>query len=232
MKSTSKTKKSSQTSPALTSSWLVKIEEKFLMAEDHHIEAGLSWYDNANTWVTMTGLNYGVPTDTVAKIVAILSPGSKWERNKRDTWMFLSWANLTEEQITNLPFGTYKANVRKAWRVYHDLVGDKAVSSGCAEDLLPKSKKTFAFYRNIMLDPDHVTIDRHAISAIGGVKFLNKIASKTAQGAYSLTEYRYKKAANAYKNMANKYNLTPYQLQAIIWEIERSTKLSKGRSQD
>jgi len=203
-------------STALNSSWLVKIEEKFLLAEDHHIEAGLSWYDNANTWVTMTGLNYNVPADKVAKIVAVLSPGSKWERNKRNAWLLLSWANLTEEQITNLPFGTYKANVRKAWRVYHDL-----------EDLLPKSQKTFAFYRNIMLDPDHVTVDRHAITAIGGVKFLNKIASKSASGAYSLTEYRYKKAADAYKNMANKYNLTPYQLQAILWEVERTRKLTK-----
>jgi hypothetical protein len=206
-------------STALASSWLVKIEEKFLLAEDHHIEAGLSWYDNANTWVTMTSLNYDVPADKVAKIVAVLSPGSKWERNKRDAWLLLSWANLTEEQITNLPFGTYKANVRKAWRVYHDL-----------EDLLPKSQKTFAFYRNIMLDPDHVTVDRHAITAIGGVKFLNKIASKSASGAYSLTEYRYKKAADAYKNMANKYNLTPYQLQAIVWMTETERKLANKKT--
>lgn len=206
-------------STALNSSWLVKIEEKFLLAEDHHIEAGLSWYDNANTWVTMTGLNYNVPADKVAKIVAVLSPVSKWERNKRDAWLLLSWANLTEEQITNLPFGTYKANVRKAWRVYHDL-----------EDLLPKSQKTFAFYRNIMLDPDHVTVDRHAITAIGGVKFLNKIASKSASGAYSLTEYRYKKAADAYKNMANKYNLTPYQLQAIVWMTETERKLANKKT--
>jgi hypothetical protein len=206
-------------STALNSSWLVKIEEKFLLAEDHHIEAGLSWYDNANTWVTMTGLNYNVPADKVAKIVAVLSPVSKWERNKRDAWLLLSWANLTEEQITNLPFGTYKANVRKAWRVYHDL-----------EDLLPKSQKTFAFYRNIMLDPDHVTVDRHAITAIGGVKFLNKIASKSSSGAYSLTEYRYKKAADAYKNMANKYNLTPYQLQAIVWMTETERKLANKKT--
>lgn len=203
----------------LTSSWLVKIEEKFLMAEDHHIEAGLSWYDNANTWVTMTSLNYNVTSDKVAKIVAVLSPGSKWDRNKRDAWLLLSWANLTEDQIVNLPFGTYKANVRKAWRVYHDL-----------EDLLPKSQKTFAFYRNIMLDPDHVTVDRHAITAIGGVKFLNKIASKSASGAYSLTEYRYKKAADAYKNMANKYNLTPYQLQAIVWMTETERKLANKKT--
>lgn len=201
------------------SAWLVKIEEKFLLAEDHHIEAGLSWYDNANTWVTMTGLNYNVPADKVAKIVAVLSPGSRWDRNKRDAWLLLSWANLTEEQITNLPFGTYRANVRKAWRVYHDL-----------EDLLPKSQKTFAFYRNIMLDPDHVTVDRHAITAIGGVKFLNKIASKTSSGAYSLTEYRYKKAADAYKNMANKYNLTPYQLQAIVWMTETERKLANKKT--
>jgi hypothetical protein len=171
------------------------------------------------TWVTMTGLNYNVPADKVAKIVAVLSPVSKWERNKRDAWLLLSWANLTEEQITNLPFGTYKANVRKAWRVYHDL-----------EDLLPKSQKTFAFYRNIMLDPDHVTVDRHAITAIGGVKFLNKIASKSASGAYSLTEYRYKKAADAYKNMANKYNLTPYQLQAIVWMTETERKLANKKT--
>lgn len=206
-------------STALNSSWLVKIEEKFLLAEDHHIEAGLSWYDNANQFVTMTGLNYNVPADKVAKIVAVLSPGSRWDRNKRDAWLLLSWANLTEEQITNLPFGTYKANVRKAWRVYHDL-----------EDLLPKSQKTFAFYRNIMLDPDHVTVDRHAITAIGGVKFLNKIASKTANGAYSLTEYRYKRAADAYKNMANKYNLTPYQLQAIVWMTETERKLANKKT--
>lgn len=206
-------------STALNSQWLVKIEEKFLLAEDHHIEAGLSWYDNANQFVTMTGLNYNVPADKVAKIVAVLSPGSKWERNKRDAWLLLSWANLTEEQITNLPFGTYRANVRKAWRVYHDL-----------EDLLPKSQKTFAFYRNIMLDPDHVTVDRHAITAIGGVKFLNKIASKSASGAYSLTEYRYKKAADAYKNMANKYNLTPYQLQAIVWMTETERKLANKKT--
>lgn len=206
-------------STALNSSWLVKIEEKFLLAEDHHIEAGLSWYDNANQFVTMTGLNYNVPADKVAKIVAVLSPVSKWDRNKRDAWLLLSWANLTEEQITNLPFGTYKANVRKAWRVYHDL-----------EDLLPKSQKTFAFYRNIMLDPDHVTVDRHAITAIGGVKFLNKIASKSASGAYSLTEYRYKKAADAYKNMANKYNLTPYQLQAIVWMTETERKLANKKT--
>lgn len=195
------------------SAWLVKIEEKFLSASDEHIEHGLRWYKDANDFVTMTGLHYGISTDKVAQIVAILSPGSKWPRNKTDTWLLLSWATLSEEQIKALPFNTYKANVMKAWRVYHD-----------KEQLTEKSKKTYAFYRNIMLDPDYVTVDRHAITAIGGTKFLAKIASKSAKGAYSLTEHRYKLAANAYKNMANKYNLTPYQLQAIVWLSEKALK--------
>lgn len=203
--------KTNSTSP-LVSSWLVKIEEKFLSASDEHIEQGLRWYKDAHDFVTMTGLHYGISTDKVAQIVASLSPGIKWPRNKTDTWLLLSWATLSEEQIKALPFSTYKANVMKAWRVYHD-----------KEQLTEKSKKTYAFYRNIMLDPDYVTVDRHAITAIAGKKFLAKVKG-TAAGAYALSEHRYKLAANAYKNMANKYNLTPYQLQAIVWLSEKALK--------
>ncbi len=197
------------------SAWTKKIETQFLRATDDQIEYGLTWYKKANHYCQGLAIAYDMPLDTVVKVLSALSPASKWDRNKSDTSLLLSVRNLPWDYVKNLPFGTYKSNVLKALRIANN-----------EEDLLPKSKKTYAFYQNIMLNPDHVTVDRHAITALGGKQFLKRIQSKTASGAYTVTKNHYHKAEHAYRLVANKYLLHPYELQAIVWLVERETKKS------
>lgn len=120
--------------------------------------------------------------------MAALSPYNRWPRNIVDCNNLFSALHIDEFSTS-----TFRGNKEKAWKI----------SKGEAQ-LQPSSLKTYAFYRNLMLDPKHVTIDVWYLRALGleGMK---------------LTPKRYGIIQKETIRLAEKHSLTGYQVQATIW---------------
>ena len=159
---------------------------------------GINWYKDAHEWCKVTAQNYNLSVDTVAKVLSILSPANRWNRNKIETHGLIeAWTNGFN--IDELTFCTYPSNVIKAVEV---LAGIK--------DLEPKSLKTYAFYKNIMLDENFITVDRWHLRIL----FYKPLKS--------LTNARYKDIQDITIKLANSLGLKGYEFQSIIWEKART----------
>lgn len=157
------------------------------------IEKGLNWYIEANSFAKELSLRSEFNTiDTIAQIISCLSPAVSWELNKKDaTNLILSGGSI------QTVVSTYGFNKAKAIRIL-----------GGEEDLKLHARKTYCFYRNIMLDSGYITIDRHAYKALMG---------KKKAGSEAITQKRYDTAVTTYMDTAKSVNLKGYELQAIVW---------------
>lgn len=163
-------------------------------------EHGREWYESAN--LSLQAIDTTHDIDTKCSVCAILSPACSWDINLRDA------SNVLQRIENNYPIGrvsTYGANLRKAIRV---IKGEEFFKP------LRTNLKTYSFYRNLMLDKDYVTIDRHAIKAL--------IGSNTP-GSIKLSKSRYMAAVKAYQDTAKYlgYDKT-YEFQAVIWLVQRT----------
>ena len=171
-----------------------RIKACYIRANREVISKGLNWYQHAHVFCKEVAHNTGLNVDTVAMVVSALSPAVSWELNK-----------IQAEQMCNafrdgLPLesvitSTYENNRLKAWDILH---GKKVITV--------KSPKTYAFYRNLMLNIDSVTIDRWILR----VMFNRPIKS--------LTALKYRQCEEIFKQAAIDLDLKPLQLQAITWE--------------
>lgn len=171
-----------------------RIKACYIRANRDVISKGLNWYQHAHVFCKEVAHNTGLSVDTVAMVVSALSPAVSWELNK-----------IQAEQMCNafrdgLPLdsvitSTYENNRLKAWDILH---GKKVITV--------KSPKTYAFYRNLMLNIDSVTIDRWILR----VMFNRPIKS--------LTALKYRQCEEIFKQAAIDLDLKPLQLQAITWE--------------
>lgn len=110
---------------------------------------GFNWYRNANQTVNRLAAAYGHTPDTVAYVIALLSPLCRWSQNIYAAKMVFE-GNLSEAMRHCLPL-----NVLKARRYLE-----------AGEDTLSGSKVT-AFYRNLLLDVEITTIDSWMLRAAG-----------------------------------------------------------------
>ena len=171
-----------------------RIKACYIRANRDVLKRGLNWYKQANVFCKEVAHNTGLTVETVAMVVSALSPAVSWELNK-----------IQAEQMCNafrdgLPLdtvttSTYESNRLKAWDI---LQGKKTITV--------KSPKTYAFYRNIMLNVDSVTIDRWILR----VMFNRPLKS--------LTALKYRQCEQIYREAAIDLDLKPFELQAITWE--------------
>lgn len=171
-----------------------RIKACYIRANRDIISRGLNWYQHANVFCKEVAHNTGLSVETVAMVVSALSPAVSWELNK-----------IQAEQMCNafrdgLPLesvitSTYESNRLKAWDI---LQGKKVITV--------KSPKTYAFYRNLLLDVDSVTIDRWMLRIL-----FNRPLK-------SLTPLKYRQCETILRDAANDLDLHPFQLQAITWE--------------
>ena len=160
-------------------------------------DAGLMWYADAHQLWNHLAHSRKLSTDKVAQIASALSPSVQWEINKVDTHTLIN-AYQNNRELESFNVSTYDANKSKAWEI---MGGYKSVK--------PTALKTYAFYRNMMLDPDPVTIDRWMLR----IFFQRPIKS--------LTTARYRVCEDIIRDVASEFNLIPYQAQAIVWEQAR-----------
>ena len=160
-------------------------------------DAGLMWYADAHQLWNHLAHTRKLSTDKVAQIASALSPSVQWEINKVDTHTLIN-AYQNNRDIESFNVSTYDANKAKAWEIM-----------GGYNSVKPTALKTYAFYRNMMLDPDPVTIDRWMLR----IFFQRPIKS--------LTTARYRACEQIIRDVASEFNLLPYQAQAIVWEQAR-----------
>lgn len=148
----------------------------------------------------------GVPFRTVAAAMAILSPGPQYRVNVRDTRAMCTWAaeGSNGEPPTVSTYGANRAkcaDMLRSWAVALERAEPASYVSG---------PKVTAFFRNIIGDLSHVTLDRHAVRPISKAG-KDMPTSKAERAAME----------DAYRRAAAKVGLEPAEFQAVIWVAVR-----------
>lgn len=160
-------------------------------------QQAIEWYADAHkealNLATIFAGKY--PLASIVKVIAVLSPGIQWEVNKRAAFCLLN----NHAYNAGMTVAGYGQNVAKAM----------AILDG-AQDLLPSAQKTYAFYKNILTagQNDGVTIDRHAFKALNNI---------SKGGSVAITKKQYDQLELGYRQLADDYELTPPQMQALVW---------------
>jgi hypothetical protein len=144
----------------------------------------------------------GLPFRTVAAVMAVTSPGPRYATNVVDTAALCAW-RASGRKDKRPTCSTYGPNVEKAAGI---------LSLAAFEDpsFLVTGPKVSSFFRNIMGDWSHVTLDRHAVRPISKAG-KDVPANKTERG----------RMEDAYRKAAAKVGLEPAMFQAVVWVAVR-----------
>lgn len=167
--------------------------------------AGETWYADAWVFTAELAAETGHAIETVAAVVAALSPRTSWRFNKIDAQDVLRGRRPRT--------GVLGDNLRRAQRV---LLADDPVDEltrGCKSGK-PGGPKIHAFAWNILGDQDRVTVDTWAARAAIGVDGDTAGHILKWVGAYELVSLAYRKAAAA-------AGVTPAVMQATVWTVIR-----------
>lgn len=161
---------------------------------------GKDWYSEVNYWCNLIALEYGLPVYKVVGILSALSPRNKFDRNLEDVISVIEYRE-------NAKVATFNQNKAKAVRI---------LNANNIGDVLREFKglKTRKFFLNIYKVYDNnVTVDVWMIR-----KYSKHIKTK------SLTDKGYKLIENLIQKEANKLNVYPNEMQAIIWTEIRGSE--------
>lgn len=167
-------------------------------ADEAELVAAINWYPIAHAFCAQWAQAFGIETFQFAGIVAALSPQLSWQKNKEQALEFCARVRSGQSLVGMM---VYPANLAKAVRIF-DGENPLAVLGG---------NKVRSFYRNLMLDESAVTIDRHACA----IALFGLDTSKSGQ--VSVTDKLYKLLAQAYTDVATRYNVAPYVIQSVTW---------------
>jgi hypothetical protein len=165
--------------------------------------AGLAWYGRAADIVTNMAETYGHPRETIAALIAALSPMNRWQSNLAgaETCLRLHAAGEPATAAYGRT-GTVNGNVRKAWRI---LDGDLAALSG---------PKVTAFAANLRGDVGFLTLDTWAVRVAVGYSHAEHFRS--GEGAAQPGKHR-GALTRGYRMAADRVGLPVAHLQAVLW---------------
>lgn len=186
------------------------------------IDAGKRWYPAARRYAQSLARKYDVMLDIAAGVIAALSPGQEWTRNKQSAdEFFRAWRTCQSCARERLDLATYgNGPVSKAY----------AIANGAPIGPTLHGPKTTAFYRAI-LDPTSdkdVVIDGHAKSAALGVRFGNHDGWTDAHGkghkslnapGIKVERNEYPHLETAFRAAASIVGLNVNAFQAIVWIV-------------
>lgn len=165
---------------------------------------GALWYSEANRYARELSLEFGVGLAAACAVIAVLSPGTDWNQNKRDAKQML--AEVTEGKAPSWGYTTYGPNVVKARTIAEMELAEDDWSE------YVRGPKVTAFWNN-MLEPDRaggVTVDFHAYSVAHGWRF-------TTANVPKFSRKTYERIATAYRAVAQENGVLPQVLQASVW---------------
>lgn len=169
-------------------------------ATDAELLTGASWYAETREELRQLGSQLGFDLKVTAGVFAALSPANRIDQNWIDTRNLLEAAReVDSEEVPDwLKVSTWHRNKRLAWQIAR---GDAWIDS----------PKCGAFVQNLLGNEDVVTVDRHAFNvAIGEQLVISEKGPK-------ITTRRYQLVAEAYRQVAEEFGLSPAQVQAITW---------------
>ena len=187
-----------------------EIVAKFTLATSQEVQLGCDWYPSALSIAARIGEKYGVSAQTVAGVIAALSPNNRWERNIIDAENIIKcWAaGGTRTDILNVKVCTYGKMKAKAVDILTRDIETVEILNG---------KKLIEFY-NCITNPklNDVCIDGHAYSVWFGQRLTMKEvpAIGVKLRAQIKTDYR---DATAFINEELGEHFTPADIQAITW---------------
>lgn len=178
------------------------ITRLFRTASAEQIAAGAEWYAEANDLATEWAARFDLSVETVAGIIAALSPMQSWAANVSLAERFLVAGGLHE--------GYLGANLAKA----------RAILAGAEPVATLGGLKVTNFYLGIVSrGREGVCVDRHAYSLSVNTRF--------PEGTIpSLSPKRYAEVADTYRNAATilrreGFDVTPAQVQSVTWVLWR-----------
>ena len=173
---------------------------------------GLDWYWRARDEAAQMAAHYGVQLRLACHIIAVLSPGVRWETN-------LDAAAQVLNRETKIK-GVYKANAKKAieiWNTYADecdAMPDKnaPVPHPRCYSILSGPKVTA--FAETMFNPSGadvaVVLDAHAISIALGKRYTVKSVPELRKAEREILD-------KAYRKVAERHGIKAHQVQAITW---------------
>lgn len=181
---------------------------------------GREWYASTHDLVTDLAAAAGLDVDTVAAIMAVLSPRSAWGTNVRNTAATLVEAGhlSTDTAIDILKSHGYGPDSTGVWRM--DEPRGLARSIGKARAIVQaksgagivSGQKVLSFWSNIS-DPkfsNDVTIDAWA----AGVAIGQRLGNAEMSG---MNARQYRRVADAYRAVAKELRMHGHVLQAACW---------------
>jgi hypothetical protein len=163
---------------------------------------GLEWYDQAREDCAMIARCSGFSLEQAVAVTVALSPQMRWERNIYHAMRLLQ-AVRDGLPIPSIP--TYRVNLEKALKALE--MEDPSVLFDPE-----KTPKTWSFYRNILGDPDPVTVDRH-MYALWEFSTGSPVRPSLKQ---------YQVIREAVRDISGMARIQPRQAQAVLWVAWRS----------
>ncbi len=189
-----------------------EIVAKFTLATSQEVQLGCDWYPSALKIAARIGEKYDLSAQTVAGVIAALSPNNRWERNIIDAENIIKcWrAGGTRSDLLAVKVCTYGKMKEKAIDILTTPIG-----VNIKETL--KGKKIVEFF-NCITNPllNDVCIDGHAYS----VWFGQRLTMKEVPAIGKKLRHQIKTDycdATAFINEELDTAYTPADIQAITW---------------
>ena len=181
----------------------------FLQATSQEIEYGKQWYSQAYDVANRIGVAYQLNTETVAAVIAALSPNNKWERNCKDAENVIAAFMLGDDNdAMNVKVCTYGKNLAKAVAILQ--------ATHCDYESILSGPKVIEFYHSILGADDDVCIDGHAYSIWFGERLTMKEVPSIGVKLRRTIKADYI-AATQFINDNQDEVFTPCQIQATTW---------------
>lgn len=177
--------------------------------------AGEAWYPDARREAKRLADEYGLTVQQAAGVTAALSPLREWTANKADAQTLLQSVihGTADPSIAKL----LQANVTKATDIAKGADPRDVLWSG-------KGYKVRSFYSNI-LDPTsrEVTIDTHMLRVL----LKDQSIASHGYGAIAGSVGRYAAFRQAILDVADKRQVAPAVVQAIVWLVQKDEHVSR-----
>jgi len=161
------------------------------------LEDGRLWYHKAKHEIDTISAISGIDRQTIAAIIAVLSPRTEWEHNLDAAYQLIVNKN---KQF----YRGFKTNLRKALKILK------------TKNLELKGYKVNCFYKNLLGNLDEITIDSHMIAAYYFPHDKMDDMKQIIKWHFAKVE-RQEKFRQEIKRLAEKYGYKPAEMQAIIW---------------
>lgn len=171
---------------------VANLVRQYRQASPAALAAGRNWYPAARRIVAEWSQAYAIDVQTVANVIAALSPQVEWSRN----------LIMADDLLAGRPLsigGAIRSNIAKAYRLLD--------SGSTMSAVFPSGPKVNCFAANLAGDDGLVTIDVHASQAA--------LCDPCWYGPFSMAKYQV--FARAYQAAALRCDETPATFQAVIW---------------